>query len=228
MFLNNTKNPCIPPLKHQNKYVTDFKDKAKIVNSFFVENCSLMNNSSKPPSTFLKRTDKFISSILFSSNNIDRIIRDLDPNKAHDHDMRGIHMLKICGESISKPLEIISKSCIEKGQFPNEWKKANVVPVHKKGDKQVLRNYRPVSLLSICGKIFEHLIYNNLHEFFIKNDIISSNQSDFKQGDSCIYQLLSITYEIYQLFDNGFQVRGIFLISPKLLIKFGTKVLLLN
>ena len=64
-------------------------------------------------------------------------------------------MLKICGESISKPLEIIFKSCTEKGQFPNKWKKANVVPVHKNDDKQVSRNYRPISLLLICGKIFE-------------------------------------------------------------------------
>ena len=211
MFLNNKKIPCIPPLRHQNKYVTDFKEKAEIFNSFFAEQCSLMNNSSKLPSTFLKRTDKFISSVSFSSNHIARIIRDLDPNKVHGHDMISISMLKICCASISKPLEIIFKSCIEKGQFPNEWKKANVVPVHKKGDKQMLRNYRPVSLLPICGKIFERLIYNNLYEFFIKSDLISSNQSGFKQGDSCIYQLLSITHEIYQSFDNGFEVRGIFL-----------------
>ena len=116
-----------------------------------------MNNSSKLSSTFLKRTDKFISSISLRSKDIARIIRDLEPNQAHGH-MISIPMLIICGESISKPLEIIFKSCIEKGQFPNEWKKANVVSVHKKGDKQVLRNYRPVSLLPICGKIFERLI----------------------------------------------------------------------
>ena len=121
MFLNNKKIPCIPPLRHQNKYVTDFKEKAEIFNSFFAEQCSLMNNSSKLLSIFLKRTDKFISSISFSSNDIARIIQDLDPNKAHDHDMTSIRMLKICSESISKPLEII----LEK------WKKANVVPVHK-------------------------------------------------------------------------------------------------
>ena len=129
-----------------NKYVTDFKEKAEIFKSFFAEQCSLMNNSSKLSSTFLKRTDKFILSISFSSNDIARIIRDLDPNKAHDHDMISIRMIKSCGESISKRLEIIFKSCVEKGQFLNEWKKANVVPVHKKGDKQVSRNYRPVSL----------------------------------------------------------------------------------
>ena len=96
-------------------------------------------------------------------------------------------MLKICGESISKPFKRSFKSCIKKRQFPNEWKKANVVPVHKKGDKQVLKNYRTVSLYPVCGKKFECLIYNNLFEFFIKNDLISSNQSSFKQGDSCLY-----------------------------------------
>ena len=96
MLLNNKKIPCIPSLRHQNKYVTDFKEKAEIINSFFAEKCSLINNSSKLPSTFLKRTDKFISSISFSSNDIARIIRDLDPNKAHVHDMISIRMLKIC------------------------------------------------------------------------------------------------------------------------------------
>ena len=116
-FLNNKKVPCIPPLEHQNKYVTDFKEKAEISVSSFAEQCSLMNNSSKLPSTFLKRTDKFISLISLSSKDIARIIRDLDPNKAHGHDMISIRMLKICGESISKPLEIIFKSCIEKGRF---------------------------------------------------------------------------------------------------------------
>ena len=114
MFLNNKKIPYIPPLRHQNKYVTDFKEKTEIFN-FFAEQYSLINNSTKLPSTFLKRTDEFISSISFSSNDIAKIVRNLDLNKAHSHDMISIGMLKICGESISKPLGIIFRSCIEKG-----------------------------------------------------------------------------------------------------------------
>ena len=100
--------------------------------------------------------------------------------------MISIRMLKICGDSIYKPLQLIFRSCIENGKFPPDWKKANVVPVHKKGNKQTLENYRPVSLFPIYGKIFEHLIYNSLFEFFIANELISSNQSGFKAGDSCI------------------------------------------
>ena len=68
-----------------------------------------------------------------------------------------------------------------------------------------------MSLLPICGKIFERLIYNSLFEFFISNKLISSNQSGFKPGDSCINQLLSITHEIYKSFDDRYEVRGIFI-----------------
>ena len=118
-------------------------------------------------------------------------------------------MLKICDKSICKPLELICQSGIKHGKFSNEWKMANVVPFHKKSDKQILKNYRPVSLLPICGKIFERLIYI-LFEYFIENDLISSNQSGFKPGDSCTNQLISIAHEIYQSFVDGFEVRGVF------------------
>ena len=83
------------------------------------------------------------------------------------------------GESTSKHLEIIFKSYIGEGQFPSGWKKANVITTHKKGNKQVSKNYRPDSVLPICGKIFEHLLYNSLFEFFIKNNLILSNQFSF-------------------------------------------------
>ena len=68
-----------------------------------------------------------------------------------------------------------------------------------------------MSLHPICGTIFKRLIYNSLLEFFIANELISSNQSGFKPGDSCINQLLSITHEIYKSFDDGYEVRGVFL-----------------
>ena len=161
---------------------------------FFAEQCSIIDNSSELPSNFLKKTGKSISAITFTCDDIATLIKSLDPNKAHGHDMISIRMLKICGKSICKPLDLIFQSCIKQGEFPTEWKKANVFPVFKKGDKQILKNYRPVSLLPICGKIFERLIYNNLFEYFIENDLISQNQSGCKPDDSCINQLISTTH----------------------------------
>ena len=114
-------------------------------------------------------------------------------------------MLKICGDSIYEPLETIFRQALLTGVFPSEWKKGNIVPVHKKSDKQNIKNYRPVSLLPICGKIFERLIFNEMFKFFTPNNLISPNQLGFKHGDSCINQLLSITHKIYKSFDDGLE-----------------------
>ena len=63
----------------------------------------------------------------------------------------------------------------------------NVVPVHKKGDKQRLKNYRPISLLPTAEKIFERIFYDGMFAaFFKENNLISKNQSGFLPGDSCI------------------------------------------
>ena len=107
---------------------------------------------------------------------------------------------------------------METGTFPNDWKKgnvvpvlkkANVVPVFKKGDKQILKNYHPISLILMCGKIFEKLIFNEMFKFFVENDLISPNQSGFKPGYSGINQLLPITHGIYKYFDCVYEVRGV-------------------
>ena len=101
--LINKKIPCIPPLFHQGKYVTDFKKKAKLFNSFSKQ-CSIIQNSSKLPLTLNKKTENSISSITFNRNDITTIIRSLDPNKAHGYNMISIRMLKISDKSICKPL----------------------------------------------------------------------------------------------------------------------------
>ena len=64
-------------------------------------------------------------------------------------------MLKISGDSIYEPLEIIFRQALLTGVFPSEWKKGNIVPVHKKSDKQNIKNYRPASLLLICCKFLD-------------------------------------------------------------------------
>ena len=133
--------------------------------------------------------------------------------------MISIRMMKICDTSICRPLKLIFQSCLESGKFPNEWKKANVVPVHKKGDKQIFKNYQPISLLLIAGKIFERLLYDRMFQFFIENNLISKNQSGFRPGDFCISQLLFINHEIYQSFEDSLEVKAVFLDISKVFDK---------
>ena len=125
--------------------------------------------------------------------------------------MISIRRLKICGGSILKPLELIFKSCIESGNFRIEWKKANVVPVHKKNNKHLIENYRPILLLPVCGKILERIICNKMFEFFSENELISQDQSWFRPGNSCNKQLLCITHDIYQSLNDGLETTGVFL-----------------
>ena len=196
---------------------------------FFVNQCSLLSSNSVLPTNLPQLTSKCLDSIHFSSSDIVKIISRLDPNKAHGHDMLSIRMIKLCGNSVCKPLSIIFKDCLSEDKFPHEWKKATVVPVHKKGNKQSLENYRPTSLLPICSKIVERLIYNEMFIFFTENNLICPNQSRFRTGDSCVNQLLAIiTHEIYKSFDEGFEVRGVFLDISKAFDKVWHEGLLLK
>ena len=85
-------------------------------------------------------------------------------------------MLIMCDDFMGNPLRIIYENILSSGIYPGIWKSANLTPIHKKGDKQLVNNYRPISLLPICGKIFEKLVFNQLYTFFISNNLITKNQ----------------------------------------------------
>ena len=91
------------------------------------------------------------------SDDVVNIIRSLDPNKAHGHDETSICIIKTCESSISKLLAILFRNCFENECFPKKWKKANIVVVHKKNEKQWIKNDRSKALksLSICGNYYE-------------------------------------------------------------------------
>ena len=124
-------------------------------------------------------------------------------------------MVKLCGEHLCVPLKIIFENILETGIFPDQWKEANVTPAHTKNDKQIISNYRPISLLPIVAKVFERIIFKNLYNYLIANNLLTSNQSGFRPGDSCTNQLLSLVHEIHESFDKGFEVRSIYLDMSK-------------
>ena len=81
-------------------------------NNFFAKQCTIVINTSQLPTNSLKRTNNCLSTIPFTKDDIAKIIKNLHPIQADGHDMISIRMLKICSESILKPLEQIFKSCI--------------------------------------------------------------------------------------------------------------------
>ena len=130
--------------------------KANIFNDHFANQCTVFNNGSTLPD-FSYQNNSRIDNVIINPNNILKIIKDLNPTKAHGWDGISTKMIKICGESIITPLMIIFNNSLLTGTFPENWKRGNIVPVHKKESKNLAKNYRPISLLPICGKIFENL-----------------------------------------------------------------------
>ena len=120
MLLNNKKIPLIPPLYYDNRFITDFKEKAELFNSFFSKQCSLISNNSSLPNYINYTTEKRLSTVALSVEAIGKIIQNLDSNKAHGHDNISICMLKICGDSIYEPFEIILRQALLTGVFPSE------------------------------------------------------------------------------------------------------------
>ena len=143
-FLHKKKIPLIPPIVVNDNIITSVSEKAGMFNNYFAKQCTLRPNASVLPD--------FLDSITFSVKDIYSIIRSLDSNKAHGYDNVSIRMIKMCDESIALPLKIIFESAMQSGIYPDQWKKASVIPVHKKNSKNELKNYRPISLLPIFGK----------------------------------------------------------------------------
>ena len=152
------KVPVIPALLINNKLEADFKIKANYFNSFFTSKCTpLINNNTVPNSIQCVSTARLFS-FYFSEKVILKILNDLNINKAHGHYHLAwsIGMIRLCSKSVVKSLSMF-KNCIDTSTFPDIWKRSHIIAIHNKGDKHIINNYRPVSLLPIFGKILEKL-----------------------------------------------------------------------
>ena len=101
------------------------------------------------------------------------------------------------------PLKLIFDTCVDTGLYPGLWKMSNVCPIHKKESKNLIKNYRPFSLLPIFSKMFERIIYDSLYCYITINKLLNPSQSGFQKGNSCVSQLLKITHGIFKNLDSN-------------------------
>ena len=207
---NKKKTTSIPPIIDNNVYITNFNQIASVFNDYFANQCTIHDNGSTLPPLYFRTTSQ-LSSIQIDPDKIVEIILKQNVKKAHGCDNISMAMLKLCPQAISVPLSLIFQRCVDTGKFPDCWKLANVQPIHKKNDRQIKSNYRPISLLPLCGKILEKIIFDQVYSFLDHNRLISTKQSGFRPGDSCIYQLISITSDIYKNFERHDETRAVFL-----------------
>ena len=141
---------------------------------FLLTNLHPKKSDSVLPTNHMFLTQARPLSLDFNEPKILRIIRALNVNKAHGSDDISIRMIEICDKSLLKPLIDSFENSIESFCYPDNWKKS-IIYVHKKNVKQLVKIYRPISLLSIFGKIFEKIIFNRIYDFLSKEQLLNLN-----------------------------------------------------
>ena len=190
----NTQSYNIPPLQDDisgNILIND-EDKANLLNKFFCSISNLENSEATPPD-FERRTDKNLDVPFITIEEIKDVLEVLPLGKANGHDRISHNMLKNTSSTICKPLQIIFNNSLQSGKFPKIWKSALVIALFKKGVKSDPTNYRPISLLSCVGKVFERIVFKHIYNFLLKNLLIYKYQSGFTTGHCITHQLIKIT-----------------------------------
>ena len=106
------------------------------------------------PNNLAKLTNKSLDTVNFSTDYIFKIINNFNANKAHSHDMLSISMIKLCENSICKPLSIIFNDCLKESKMIGK----KLVLYQSTRKEQCLKNYRPISLLQSAAKNWKYLV----------------------------------------------------------------------
>ena len=130
----------------------------------------IINDSKLPP--LVLDIDKKIYDVSILDNEIISLVQHLNANMDMSPDDISGQMLLLRDQSVVLPLKIIFHNIII---YPDMWKLA-VTPIYKKENKKLVKNYKPISLLPICGKIFEKIIFNHLYSYLNSNNLLTKNQ----------------------------------------------------
>ena len=232
-IIKRVMNKCnaqkIPLILRNSRFIINYKAKADKFIAYFSQQCKpLVNDSVLLYFSYL--TDKRLVSIRFTSDDIIAQIRSLNLAKSNGPDGISSELLLLADDSIVSPLMLIFTNILTTGIYPELWKLANITPIHKKGSKQLIENYRLISLLPICGNVLENIFFKQLYNYMVSNNLITNNQSGFYPQDSTVNQLIHLINDIHKSFDNrkSFETHAVFLDISKGFDKVWQKGLIFN
>ena len=141
----------------------------------------------------------------FQKQGIINLLRNINVKKANGPDNLPCWVLKEAAEEIAPFLQLIFNQSMNTGQVPDDWKKANITPVFKKGSRTAACNYRPISLTSVPCKIMEHIIFHHMMAHLDTHRILVDFQHGFRKGYSCETQLITIIEKVARNLDRKLQ-----------------------
>ena len=220
LAINKKKSTHIDQLNYKDNILLKDKDKADALNDFFTNiGSNVEKKIPKSKSSFqVYLNDPNIQNIIHNpcdEHEIKQIIKEFAPSKASGPNSIPVNLIKSACSILAPILtHLINKSLVQ-GKFPNLLKLGNVCPIYKKDDVDKCENYRPISLLSNIGKLFEKVIYARISIFLDKFEILYEKQFGFRKHHSTNHALTSIVEQIRKKLDDKNYTCGVFVDMEK-------------
>ena len=184
-----------------NDYAETALQKANMLNEYFSSQTTVDDINKQLP--YLPPAQHVSESIVITDQDV-----NLDVTKACGPDLISPRLLKEGASILAHPFSIVFNRSLRLGYFPLVWKDANLTPIHKKDDKSLPSNFRPISLLSQTSKAMERCVHKYLYNYVVSNQILTPLQSGFVSGDSTTFQLIHTYHHFCQAVDSGKEVRA--------------------
>ena len=198
-----TQQESIPPLrKPDGTRVTGSSEKAEMFADLFAAKMTVGDPGRPPPQLDLE-CNQLLTSVEVTREHVEHLLKAVDPKKATGPDDVSAQVLKHCAFELSGPLTKVFRACLMENIWPSVWKEARVVPIHKKSSRNDPRNYRPISLLSVVGKVLERIVAEAITQHLDTNDLLSHQQHGFKPGRSTSDLLLLLSKGWQDALDEG-------------------------
>ncbi len=215
----------IPDIETADGLTTSDIEKAEAMNCFFTS-VFTKEDTNEIPSPTEVFTDDVLIDVEITEDIVRKKLGDINQNKSAGADNLHPRVLKEIADSLVTPVTLIYRKSLDESFLPQVWRDANITPIHKKGNKSVSNNYRPVSLTSILCKILESIIKDAIIEFLKKHKLLYKFQHAFIGKKSCTTQILEALDHWTKLLDEGDSVDVIYLDFAKAFDKVPHKKLI--
>ena len=201
---------AVGPLKQDGELVTDCGEICNKLGDFF-GSVFTKDEISDTNNNIEDLTDQKFEDVIITEDDIKKKLKTLKPFSSSGPDNISTKILILASDEIAAPLQLIFQKSLNTATLPNDWKKANIVPVFKKGSRFEVGNYRPISLTSVICKVMESLLKEHIVDHLDKNNLIHNTQHGFMKKKSCLTNLLEYLETVQNNIDLGDSVDVIYL-----------------
>jgi len=164
-----------------------------------------------PPHLFTGTQKDELDTLTIDEDLVIKTLKKLREDKSPGVDELSPRFLFMVQDAVVHPLQLIFNETLRTGVVPEDWKRANVTPIYKHGNRKKPSNYRPISLTSQVCKLFEMIVKDAIVEHLERHKLIFETQHGFRRGRSCLSNLLTFLEKATASMDKGIPMDVIFL-----------------